>query len=244
MSLLFEDALNGIFSLSFVVIATIVGIVILTRYFRYKAKSILYMGLAIILIACPWWPSSTAFLVGLITGSGIPEPAYLLIGNVMVPGFNILFTAALTEITFQEKKKPIRIIIIIVNAIFEVLLFLFVFNTPLRQSQLGDLQEPSIVDIEFRGMLQIYLLITIIYILIVGIFIARDSLKSEDKEINLKGKFLLLAFICFSIGALMDGILPSNNITVTLSRIILIIGSISFYFGFILPPGLKNIIIK
>ncbi|TXT60697.1 MAG: conserved membrane protein of unknown function [Promethearchaeota archaeon] len=202
------------------------------------------MGLAIILIACPWWPSSLSFLLGLITGSGLSETAYLIVGNVMVPGFQLLFTAALTEIKFKKKERIILIIVAAFNVVFEILLFYFAFDTTLRRSQLGELQVPSIVDVEFRGMLQIYLLATIIYILLVGIFIARESLQSEDKEINLKGKFLLIGFICFAIGALMDGILPSSTLTVTLSRIVLIIGSLSFYFGFILPEWLKNQIIK
>ena len=80
--------------------------------------------------------------------------------------------------------------------------------------------------------------------LIPGILIARESLKSEDREIKLKGRFLLIAFISWTIGALMDAALDPNIITLTIARLILISSAIEFYCGFLLPERIKKIFLK
>ena len=80
--------------------------------------------------------------------------------------------------------------------------------------------------------------------LIPGILIARESLKSDDKEIKLKGRFLLAAFISWTIGAIMDAALQPNIITLTIARLILISSALEFYTGFLLPEKVKKIFLK
>ncbi len=245
MVLSFEDTLNGSLSFVFVILSTIVGIIIITRYFKEKNITILYMGGALILIACPWWPSTISLFLGLATGgTGLPETYYIILGNVMIPGFHILFTASLMELKWPDKKNLMLGVLIAIDIVFEILLFLFVFDTNLRHSQLGMLQSPSITDIEFVGMLQIYLTLTIIYIVVLGIIIARETMLLIDREIRLKGKFLLMSFICFGIGAFMDGMLDLTAPIIAISRSFLISAAIFFYLGFILPKWLKDRFLK
>jgi hypothetical protein len=245
MSLLFTDILNGTFSIAFVTISTIVGITIITRYFKEKNITILYMGAAMVLIACPWWSSSISFIIGLITnGTGLPESLYFIIGNVMVPGFQILFTAALAELKFEEHKKKVIWILIVIGILFEIFLFSTAFVPEWRHAHLGVIKSPSIVDNKFHGILQIYLIITIIYIPIVGALIALETMRLLDPEIKLKGKFLLTSFIFFAIGAIMDGMLDLTAPIIAISRTFLIFAAIFFYFGFILPHWVKNLILK
>jgi hypothetical protein len=245
MALLFEDILNGSFSIIFVSLSTIVGLLIIKRYFKEKDITVLYMGLAIIFIACPWWPSSTSFLIGLATGgTGLSEPYYILLGNFPVPIFHVLFTASLFELKFRKYKKYALGIIIVIDIIFEIALFTLVWDPALRHTQLGQLVAPSIVDIDFEGMLQIYLTATIVYIVVLGLLIARETMILLDPEIKLKGKFLFASFICFGIGAFIDGMLPLDALIISLSRTSLILAAIFFYFGFILPQWLKDRILK
>mgnify|MGYP006279545135 CR=1 FL=1 len=245
MSLIIEDILNGTFSIIFVSISTIVGLLIITRYLKEKDITVLYMGLAIIFIACPWWPSSVSFIVGVATGgTGLPEPIYILLGNSTVPIFHLLFTASLFELKFKKYKKYALVIIIAIDIVFEIALFLLVWDPVLRHTQLGQLQSPSIVDIDFEGMLQIYLTLTIIYIVVLGILIARETMILLDPEIKLKGKFLFVSFICFGIGAFIDGMLPLDPAIIAISRTSLILAAIFFYFGFILPQWLKDRLLK
>jgi len=80
--------------------------------------------------------------------------------------------------------------------------------------------------------------------MITGILFARESLRSESLEMKIKGKFLIIAFLSFTIGAFLDSLILRGAFTVILTRLILISASIEFYFGFILPNWVKKIFIK
>ena len=86
------EFVNGLFSLVYVIIAAIVGLVIASRYFKYKQRVLLLMGLNFIFIGCPWWPSSLSFLLALITGKGLTFETYVIIGNATVPIFVMFIT--------------------------------------------------------------------------------------------------------------------------------------------------------
>ncbi|MFX1592548.1 MAG: hypothetical protein ACFFCL_07640, partial [Promethearchaeota archaeon] len=73
MSLNLLDTVNGVFSLIFVVISIMVGLIILSRYYRYKERVYLYVGTTWMFISSSWWSSSISFLVALGNGVGIPR---------------------------------------------------------------------------------------------------------------------------------------------------------------------------
>ena len=79
--------------------------------------------------------------------------------------------------------------------------------------------------------------------LITGLIFARESLKSDDSEIKLKGKILLIAFILFAIGAILDVI---SNLVVSniVARLIIVISSWLFYVGFVLPDWTKKLFLS
>jgi len=229
------DILNGVFSIIFVVISTIVGLITVSKYFKSKTKTTLYIGLAWILIVCPWWPSSLSVLSALLTGQGLSLVMYLFIGNVFVPVFIFFLVAGFTEIYFKDKRKILLGIFALIGVTIEIYLIYFLIVDP---SVLGELQ--GVVDIEFRGLLRIYLISTILIVLILGVLIAYNSIKAENPEIKLRGKFLMAAFISWTFGAIADATLPLTIITLPIIRIILISSAIEFYIGFILPDFIKK----
>lgn len=235
------DLLNGLLSIIFVSISTIVGLIIASRYFEYKKPIFIYMGLTWILLVCPWWPSSISVLVALITGNGegLSLGLYLLIGNFMVPVFYVLLIAGMTELKSKSKQKIAIIISIIIGIAVEIYLFYYFAVDP---SQMG--VKRGVVDVEFLGFLRIYLFITIVFIVICGILIAYDSISSENREVKLKGKFLLASILVWAAGTLFDGFVELTVFTLTLIRIILISSSVLFYFAFLLPNWLKKHLIK
>ncbi|MHA1489264.1 MAG: hypothetical protein ACTSRI_06380 [Promethearchaeota archaeon] len=81
-------------------------------------------------------------------------------------------------------------------------------------------------------------------ILITGLLFGRETFKSDDPEIKLKGKMLILAFPSFAIGAILDATIPFTAITLIIVRLILISSSIEFYGGFILPKWMKKLLLK
>jgi hypothetical protein len=233
------EFVNGLFSTIYVIFAAVIGIYIASRYFKFKSQMFLYMGITWIFIGCPWWPSSSSFLIALVTGNGLSFEAYVILGNATVPIFVMFLIASVTSLMFEKYKKLILAIFALYGILIEIYLFYFVIYDP---SVLGTLN--GIVDIEYLGILRIYLISVMIIMLVSGILISRESSRSSEKDIQLKGKFLLSAFVIWVIAAFADAVLPLTIITLPIIRILLITSTILFYFGFFLPNFIKNLFLK
>jgi len=233
------EFIGGLFSLIYVLISTLIGLLIASKYLKIKRPIFLLMGLTWIFMACPWWPSSISFLLALLTGQGLNFVTYVIIGNATVPIFVMLLTTSMSELLYKERQKRIFAIFAVYGVIIEIYLFYYIIVDP---SALGTLN--GIVDIEYSGVLRYYLISVIILIVVVGILIARPQLKSDNPELRLKGKLLLIAYILWPIGAFADAALPLNVITLPIIRIILISSSMFFYIGFILPKFIKKMFLK
>ena len=242
MTLSSIDLLNGLFSLILIIIFFIVGLRIASKYFKVKQRVYLFIGFAWLGISSPWWPSCVSFLIAISTGTDglmdYPE-IYFLIGNVIPPIFSIIWVAGFTELVYPKKQKAFVIIAILIEMLFQVFFIYFLITNP---ALIGELQSP--VDVQYRGFVALHFLYFLIVILFGGFSMAKDALKSEDKEIKLKGKFLVIAFILFFIGAFFDAMMPLNFITLTIARLCLISSSIFIYFGYILPNFIKRRFIR
>jgi len=233
------DFLNGIFSFIFVIISLVVGFLILIRYVRYKEKVYFFVGATWILISEPWWPSSLSFLVSLSNGVGLTPTIYFLIGNTLVPLAIALWLLAFTDFLFTEKRKLILLVFAIIGIIFEFTFFTLLFINP---DLIGNLNPP--VDVSYNFFIMIFLLIFILIVVISGLLFARLSLKSDDPEVKLKGKLLVIAYIAFFIGALLDSSTRLNELGIIFVRLILIASAIFWYGGFLLPHWMKKLFLK
>ncbi|MFX0104628.1 MAG: hypothetical protein ACFE75_03945 [Candidatus Hodarchaeota archaeon] len=238
MTLNSVDIVNGTFSLIFVIISLFVGIVILSKYFKYKERIYFLVGVTWIFISEPWWPSSLSFLVALGNGIGISPELYFLIGNILVPLAIALWLVAFTEFLYTEKRKLILLTFGIYGLIFEILFLTFLFLDP---SLIGELTPP--VDVNYKSFILIFLLSFIIIVVVTGILFARLSLKSDDSEVKLKGKLLIIAYIAFTIGAVSDAF-PLNIFTIIITRLILIVSAICWYGGYLLPRWMKKLFVR
>ena len=233
------DFVIGLFSIIIVAFNTFTGLTIASKYFKYKRKIFLLMGFAWLLLACPWWPSSTSFILALITGNGLPVQPYIFIGNICMPLITVLLATAYAELKYQKKVKNVAIIMIILTIPFEIYLVYFIIADV---SQLGILH--GIVDIEYVGFLRYYMIGQVILGVTIGILIAFDNIRSDDPELRWKGIFLLAAFIAFPLGALTDAILPLTVIIVIIFRSVMVLSSVLFYFAFLLPNWMKRLLIR
>ncbi|MFX1391233.1 MAG: hypothetical protein ACFE9Z_14300 [Promethearchaeota archaeon] len=239
MSLNPLDILNGVFSLIFVAISLFVGLIILTRYFKYKDRVYLFVGGTWVFISEPWWPSSVSFLFAISNGVGIPSWIYFLIGNIFVPLAIVLWLIAFTEFHYPERRKLILLIFTLIGAIFEILFFTFLFSNP---SLIGELNGP--VDVNYKSFIMIFLIIFLMIVVITGFLFANLSLKSKDPEVRLKGKLLIVAYITFAVGALLDSSIPLNEALIIITRVILITSAIFWYGGFLLPKWMQKFLLK
>ncbi|TXT65550.1 MAG: conserved membrane protein of unknown function [Promethearchaeota archaeon] len=192
----------------------------------------------------PWLPSGTSFLWNLFFGEGLSLEIYVIIGNVFIPASILFWLYAFTNMIYPDKRKPILILYLIIGIIFEFILFLLLFFDPTLIATFAIESAIVHIDIEYKTFILGYLLFIDTTMLVTGILFSKESLKSESREIKVKGWFLLFAFLFWCIGGLIDSAIPLNIITLPITRIMLVLSGILFYFGFILPPGIKRLIIK
>ncbi|MFX1498434.1 MAG: hypothetical protein ACFFBH_12985 [Promethearchaeota archaeon] len=234
--------LNGSFSLAFVCISVIIGILFLVKYQKYKSKLILLFGFILLTLISSWYASSSSFIIALLTeGTGYMAVPYIyfIIGIVPLPITAYIWTVALTDLLYQNKKRLLRMIFLALGIIVEVIFFIFLFINP---TLIGQVTSP--VDAEYDLFITIYQFFLVIYMLFTGIQFGRESLKDEDPVIKLKGKLLIAAFISFVAGAILEILSGISIAIMIIARIILISSSIEFYGGFMLPDWMKKLFLR
>ncbi|MFX1445928.1 MAG: hypothetical protein ACFFHV_21135 [Promethearchaeota archaeon] len=239
MTLQSNDIINGFLALIFVGISIIVALVFFYKYSKFKQKTLIYVGITWIAMSEPWWGHTVSFLFALFTGNGLNIQTIYFISTIFVPIGLIAWLAAFTEFLYKDKKKIIILIAAITQAIFEVIFLFILFTEPSLIAK-----ERSAVDSINQPFILVYFLTVLIIFLITGILFSRAAMRSEKEDVKLKGKIFLIAIFSYVIGAIWDGVFASEGTVLIVSRIILAISAILFYYGFILPNWLKKIIIK
>ena len=97
----------------------------------------------------------------------------------------------------------------------------------------------SPVDIDYTIYAIVLLFANLLIFFITGFLFVIKLIQSEIPKIRLKGKLLLVAFICFLIGTALDLIA-----TTPLFRLILVLSAIIFYMGYILPKPITKLFLK
>ncbi len=250
MALELVDFLQGSFSLVFVIISIIIGITILSKYFEFKNRLYILVGISWVGVSIPWVPDSVSFLMNVFVQQSLSVEWYFIIGNVFLPIALLTWLTAFTDMIYRKAQKKVLIITIILSILFEIIFFtLFFINIDL----IGVINPKRPFTVEFDLFITIYLLLIILVMLITGVIFAQKSVKLENREVRLKGKLLRAAFITFTIAAILDSLLgtifedptdPLLAIMVVIVRILLIFSALEFYGGFLLPKWMKELFMK
>ncbi|MGV9171571.1 MAG: hypothetical protein ACOC44_08760 [Promethearchaeia archaeon] len=231
--------MNGLFSLLFVSISIIVGAKIISKYVEYKNRNLLFVGLTWIGISTPWWPSTVSLIKMLLTSEGLSFQTFLFLGNFFLPLAPIFWMYAFTQLHYKEKQKLLVSVYGIISVVYEFVFLYFLFTNPTIIGQpSGD------IDLNTGLFVTIYQIFLLISLLVTGIIFSQQSMKSTNKEIQLKGKLLLLAFISFVVGAILDVFSMGSIPVLIISRLILISAAVEFYCGFMLPSWVKELLIE
>ena len=230
MELTAEIMLNGLFSILVIFVFVAVGLKILFKYKEYNKSVFFLTGFAWIGLSEPWWPSAIGFLLVLLTGSGLSIEAYLILNNFFLPMFLYSWLMAVTKMMQTKRRTLILILYLLIAIILEGFMLYYLITDV---SKLGITISP--VDIEFGLITIVHIAFNLIVFMISGILFSIKTLKLKDPENTLRGKFLLLAFILFLIGAILEIV-----ITLPPNRIIILFSAIIFYIGFMMPEGIKT----
>ena len=239
LELTFVEILTGAFNLIFVIISFIVGLKILSKYFEFEKKYYIYVGITWIGISTPWMHGALAFLL-LFANIILAEEIRFIIGYVFIPLITVLWLITFTDFMYQEKKKVIVGTYTIISLICEILFFYFLFTD--RVNMIGYFERTF--SAVYRPFVRFTLLFFLVTALITFLIFANSSRKSDDPELQLKGKFLIVAFLIYAACAVLDSFFLFSPVIVVLVRISLMLSAIFFYFGWILPDAVKNRFIK
>ncbi len=234
------EILHSSFSLVAVLISILIGLIIISKYFKIRQRNILLIGIFWTGLTFPWLPTVITFIMMLTVGYGLTVEGFILIGIMILPITVLCGLTAFTSLLGirKPKRRVILLSVLVFNLIFEGLIFYFLFTDVSVIATLED-----VLIIEWSVFSQIYFIINLVLFLVTGILFSRKSLQSESREIRFKGKLLMAAFISFTIGTVLDFAIP-NPLTYIVARLILLSSSIEFYIGFLLPERIKRLLFK
>ncbi|MBD3255119.1 MAG: hypothetical protein GF383_08495 [Candidatus Lokiarchaeota archaeon] len=235
MALTLAEIFQGSFNLIFVIISIIVGIKIMTKYVENKNSDFILVGITWIGISTPWMHGAIAFVL-LFFNIILMEEIRFIIGYVFIPVITVLWLHVFTNFLHKEKKKLILLLYAIICLVCEILFFTFLVTN--RVALIGYFERTF--SAVYRPFVRFTLLFFLATALITFLLFAKQSLKSGDAEVRLKGKFLIVAFLTYVACAILDSFFLFDPVTVVLVRLFLISSAIEFYFGWIMPDWLKR----
>ncbi|MHA1669226.1 MAG: hypothetical protein ACTSV5_01480 [Promethearchaeota archaeon] len=221
------------------IISLIVGTRILLKYFSFNNKELIMVGLAWICLSSPWWSAPFSFLTYFFFGVLWDVHIFFIIGNIFIPVAIICWIYSFAALAYQNLKKILLIVYILICTIFLIFFLIFIV---IDIDCIGEFD--GTFDARYLSFTRIFQAFAIISALVTGILFALKSMKSSDPKIQWKGRFLLIAFISFSIAAIFDSGFELGIIGVILIRFLLISSAIEYYLGFLLPDRIAKWLIR
>ena len=238
-----QDAqLNGIFTLIAIAFIIPFGIITLIKAIKTKEKILYPFFLCIMTIFAGWYPGALGYLYWLITNDFLSYEVYVLVGPILMP----ITTASWLYIylyVVHSKKYLIFLYIFIIGSLIWLLIFLYYLffapNAPV-ETYLTIVDQENL-DTTYSSFVLFYLLTCLIIALITGFHFSINGMRSSNITTKLKSKFVLIGFISYISSAILDSI-TNFPVIVIIARLLLIITSICFYIGFIMPSWAKKIL--
>lgn len=231
---------NGVFSIIIAIIFALVGLQIMLVYRKRKDRIYLFMGLTWLLLGEPWWGSAFSFIVALYNnGQGLTIGIYFLLSISLIPFTSMILVVCTTDILFKNKQRIIFLFFLIFEVVFAII---FIYLFLLDPNKLGVMATP--VNCDYSLIVLIYILISLMIFLVLGSLISFSSFKSDNPEIILRGKFLILAIFLYVGGAILDASVDFTAVTILIPRLIVTTSALCSYIGFVMPKFIKKIFLK
>ena len=235
------EILQGVLTLTFVLSFIIVGARILAKYKDSQKIEHISMGLAWIFLSSAWWGSTINFIFALF-GPGLHDTVFLFLSNAFVPIAIITWLFSIFHILHQEIEKKVMIIVLALVIPYWIVLMVLLFTYPVFVGSILTpvKSNPSLLPLSFQ-------IIVLLAGFISGIYFASKSIQINDPKVQWRGRLLLIAFMSLVIGSLIDAILVGmfyNELTLILSRAILISVAIEYYLAFFTPQRLLDMLSK
>lgn len=236
----FFEFFSIISSLVFIIVSTIVGIKIILNFFKTNKYVFILIGLAWIGISA--WAYSLVYLyVVILILSSEASPMIFLFIDVGLYPIALLFWVFAMRNLFHNKilKSKFFVVIFILFVIFlEILFFYYAFN---NITMIGHFNYEF--NMEFGPIAIIIYAVSLSIFLGTGLPFVYISIKSEIRKVRIKGIFLLIAFIMFTVAALIAFLIPTKFSEI-IAQIFFILSAMFYYLGFILPKKVENLLLN
>lgn len=234
--------LSGILGFISISIAWLYGLIVLFKYIKTREKMLFYFFLAVIFTVSPWYPSGLGYIYWLITHEEIIYPVYVLLGTIGVPIALIAWLQIYMPTLHPKQNQIVTLITICLSLAFYIYVFVFLFALGDPVDSLIGIKR-SAIDIDYKGFVLGFLAFSLLISTITGYEFSISSLKVKDNPvIKWKGRFLILSFNFFAIGAIGDGFITLTPITLIIFRTFLVLANTFYYIGFILPKWMRKIL--
>ncbi|MFX1274238.1 MAG: hypothetical protein ACFFBP_21735 [Promethearchaeota archaeon] len=239
MSLGPVDYVNGITSIIYFIVSIIIAFIIMSKYFKYKTTSFLFVGFSTIGLVWPYLATIVSFLMMVFTLNPLPDSAYYIIGNILLPITTSTWIYAVIKLSHEGKEKIIVPIVFIFMVLLAIIYTILVFSRPdLIGEKLG------IIDVKYIGFGLFYLIIALSFVWIGLIILLKDLIHSSAPDLKLKGIFLLFGLLTYTVASIFDGFLNLEIPFLLLMRILLMISSFEMYIGWLLPKSVKKLFLR
>ncbi|MFX1259699.1 MAG: hypothetical protein ACFFAN_17740 [Promethearchaeota archaeon] len=232
---------DAVFSIVQLMISFIIASLLILKYIKYKESTFLWFALGLIFMNSEVWGTTIAFILILTTGNGLSFELFFILNYGFVFLYWIMWALGFTKLIYKNERNYIVAIIGAWGILFEIFFFVFLFTNP---SLIGYL----INDFTPIGglFLAINRILGFALFIIWGILIFRETKKSDDPEIRLKGKIYLISLLTLVIGIiiLIVALFTINIILVILGRIAVIFSFIGIYIAIVLPDWAKRFLLK
>ncbi|MFX0073479.1 MAG: hypothetical protein ACFFAO_20570 [Candidatus Hermodarchaeota archaeon] len=234
------EIVRGIFTLAFVVISILIGIKIMLKYFTFKRKEYIAVGLTWVFISSPWWGNAFSFLSIVLFRYAFEPFLYLLLMSAFVPLALMCWIYSITKLSYPELKNKLIIPYFTICIVYILyLLIALCIDTRLIGEQKG------LFDFQRTLIPNLFTYFAIANTIILGVLFARSSIKSPDPQVQWKGKFMLIAILSFVAAAAIDSIFVGQYFILrAVLRLVLITSGVEYYLAFFLPEKLANKLIK
>jgi hypothetical protein len=228
------EVLQGMLSLTLVVVFIAAGGVIASKYRPGGDRTMLVVGIVWMGMCTPWLHGALSFPLAFFTGRPLPDTVRFFIALAFLPPVTVLWIDIFGEMFYEERRRLLTLFFGLCGAVFEGLLLSALFAYP---------EDPVWGVGVFTGLFQARwsifpragVLFFLATALSTGIVFGYKTFRMGGGLGRLRGSFILCAFPLYAVGSVLDSAIPLHPVGVVLTRLVLVTSALSFYIAFS-PP--------
>ncbi|MBD3254769.1 MAG: hypothetical protein GF383_06730 [Candidatus Lokiarchaeota archaeon] len=242
MELTPEVQINGIITLIATLLVFLFCFIVFKKAIKKRERILGVFSILLALVYSPWYPGVIGYIYWLLYNDLLGYEFYIFTGSIFMPISLILWLYIYFDTIFPELRNKVLIFNIIFGVVFELVVLYLLFlipNSPIKPL-LGEV-DSSKLDYNWSVIPLIFTFYASIFVIITGIHFSIKALRTDIRSFQLKGRFLLTGFIAWTIVAIVDSLTLWNPVIIIFLRLGLLIASLCFYIGFILPSWIRKL---